>query len=346
MKTIKIASLLYNENNIDRIQQILRIDAEKHNLKFIYDESTPDYVLATNSIYDSKNLYKKLLRYINLDCIIIFFAGECVTPDMNIFDYAIAFDRNLHFEDRIARLSTCRFYSVSIFEEYLKIDINNEYIDKKKKFCNFMYSHSFPIRDDIFRKLCEYKKVDSIGKHLNNTGVKSTRYSDNWRKISIEDRLPYKFSIAAENASFPGYTSEKIISCFQAHTVPIYWGDPTITDEFNPKAFINCNDYNTLDEVLKKVVEIDNDDELYISMLREPWQTEEQREKTIEMDKKYDEWILNIFNQPKELARRRPWGTYPNAYKRWFIQRYKRDLITILKKQCARVLNILKLRKM
>ena len=33
--------------------------------------------------------------------------------------------------------------------------------------------------------------------------------------------------------------------------MPIYWGDPSIADEFNPKGFINANDYADLDGVLQ-----------------------------------------------------------------------------------------------
>ncbi len=56
----------------------------------------------------------------------------------------------------------------------------------------------------------------------------------------------------------PGYTTEKLFDCFKAGTVPIYWGNPEITRDVNPKAFINCNDYeNDFDAVIERVKEID-----------------------------------------------------------------------------------------
>lgn len=338
MKEIRIASLLYQDNNVRKIQEILRFDAEANGFKFVYDENSPDYVLVTNSIYDNRKLYKKFQRYIESDCILIYFSGECATPDMNVFDYAIAFDRYLCDGDRIARLSTLRFYSISLFDEYMNKRVSQELISTKDKFCNFMYSHSFPKRDELFWKLSEYKTVDSIGKHLNNTGAKNTRHSSDWRRLSIEDRLSYKFSIAAENACFPGYVSEKILSCLQAHTIPIYWGDPTIKEEFNVKAFVNCADFENFDQVLERVKEIDNNEDLYNTMLQQPWQTDEQKTLTAELDAKYDSWILNIFSQSKECARRRPMGTYPSAYRRWHSVRYKRDLKTHLKQFVASIL--------
>lgn len=34
----------------------------------------------------------------------------------------------------------------------------------------------------------------------------------------------YKFTIAFENQSYPGYVTEKIADALMAGTVPIYWG--------------------------------------------------------------------------------------------------------------------------
>lgn len=344
MKQIKIASILPNNNTAERIQELLRFDASKHNMQFVYDEENPDFLLVTNLIYDRKKLFKKFRKYLKKDCILIYFSGECATPDMNVFDYAIAFDRHLQHGDRIARLSTCRFYSVSLFPEYMNMEIDNELLSKKEKFCNFMYSHPYSRRDELFHKICEYKKVDSTGKHLNNTGAKNTRYDVDWRRLSIEDRIPYKFSIAAENASFPGYVSEKLLSCLEAHTIPIYWGDPTIGEELNTKAFINCHEYNSFDEVLDIVKRIDKDDSLFESILKEPWQTEEQKKKTEMLDKEYDEWILKIFTQTKQEARRRPIGTYPDMYRRWYTERYKKTLTGYIKYIGVKLLYYFKIR--
>ena len=345
MKEIRIASILPINNTVERIEELLRFDAKAHNMKFVYDEINPDYVFVTNLVYDRKELFKRLKKYMKQDCILIYFSGECATPDMNIFDYAIAFDRHLQYGDRIARMSTCRFYAVSIFPEYVNMEITSEFVSTKTKFCQFMYSHSYSTRDQLFKAICNYKKVDSTGRHLNNTGTKNTRYDIDWRRLSIEDRLPYKFTIAAENACFPGYVSEKLLSCLEAHTVPIYWGDPTIKEEFNTKAFIDCSEYESFEQVLEKVKEIDNDDELFTSILKQPWQTEEQKKRSEELDRSYDKWVHNIFAQSKENARRRPYGTYPDIYRLWFSQRYKRTLKGYIKQIAIRILYGLKIRK-
>lgn len=58
------------------------------------------------------------------DCIFIFYAGECISPDLNIFDYAIVFDRHLKCDDRIIRRPTLDFYAVSIFDHFRNSTIN------------------------------------------------------------------------------------------------------------------------------------------------------------------------------------------------------------------------------
>jgi len=90
----------------------------------------------------------------------------------------------------------------------------------------------------------------------------------------VDDKIAflrnYKFTIAFENSSHPGYTTEKILHPFVANSIPIYWGNPLVAKDFNPKSFINCHDYINFEEVIEKIIEIDTDDDLYQEYLREP----------------------------------------------------------------------------
>ena len=309
MKEIRIASVLPSDNNLTRIQDLLRFKPEEHGFKFVYDDVNPEYVLVCHLIYEREDLFKRFCRYLHMNCVLIFFAGECVSPDLNLFDYAICFDRSLQCSDRVFRLNTERFYEASIFSRFTQKIYSKEDLKSKPGFCNFMYSHSYGNRDRLFHKISEYKKVESIGRHLNNTGAKNTRYSADWRILSIEARLPYKFSIAAENAEFAGYVSEKILSCLEAGTIPIYWGDPTIAEEFNVRRFINCSDYDSIDSVLARIKELDENDDMYIGMLNEPWHTDEQMHMLNKKETEYRTWISSIFRgggQPAASSRNVP----------------------------------------
>lgn len=64
-----------------------------------------------------------------------------------------------------------------------------------------------------------------------------------------------------------GYTTEKIIEPFVSNVVPIYWGNPLIYKEFNTNMFLNWHDYNDDDALIKEIIKIDNDKELYMKYL-------------------------------------------------------------------------------
>ena len=56
-----------------------------------------------------------------------------------------------------------------------------------------------------------------------------------------------------------------------AHSLPIYWGDPDVENYFNPKAFINCNQFeDNFDYIINKIIELDTHDDLYLDMIRQP----------------------------------------------------------------------------
>ena len=114
---------------------------------------------------------------------------------------------------------------------------------------------------------------------------------------------------------------EKLLTSFEAHTVPIYWGNPYVTEEFNPEAFVNCMDYESFDEVVKRVKEIDEDDDLWAYMVSRQWQTDEQKKSSEQLFVRYLRFMENIFTQPVALAKRRPEGTFTQIYERWFFQR-------------------------
>lgn len=232
--------------------------------------------------------------YLNYDCARIFVTGEYVVPDFNCVDYAAGFDY-ISFDDRYLRLPLYCLYGED-YELALNKHLNYKGADNKK-FCNFVYSNGNAMkeRDYFYNLLSEYKKVDSGGRHLNNIGgpVKDKRAF----------QQDYKFSIAFENASAKGYTTEKILQAFSAGTIPIYYGNPRVAEDFNTRAFINCHDYKNFDEVIEKVKEIDNNQDLYDKMMREPvFNDIENRRDSL---KEYREFIIRICSQePKEAIRR------------------------------------------
>lgn len=118
-------------------------------------------------------------------------------------------------------------------------------------------------RNRIHDLLETYRPVASGGRFRNNVGG----------PVDDKDAFirRYKFSLAVENSSFPGYVTEKLLHALQADTVPIYWGDPHVGTDFNTRRFVNVHDFATDTALLARIIEIDRDDDLFCSMLNEPW---------------------------------------------------------------------------
>ena len=77
----------------------------------------------------------------------------------------------------------------------------------------------------------------------------------------------YKFVMSMENWSSPGYFTEKLFNAYLGETIPIYWGAPDIDEFVNTDAFVWCKQWDTC---LKRVRELDENDDLYRHMLSQP----------------------------------------------------------------------------
>ena len=263
-------------------------------------DSDHDYLFY--SYNGTKNLkYKK--------CVKIYFSGENDVPDFNLCDYAIAF-HPIEFEDRYLRFPLYILYKC--FENIsVSTNTNSDASNLlNRKFCSFVVSNSVgadPIREQFFRKLCEYKKVDSGGRFLNNIGH------------AVSDKLEfikdYKFTIAFENSSASGYTTEKLIEPMSVSSVPIYWGNPKVQQYFNKKSFVCVNDFENIDKAAAEIIRLDTDDKAYIQMLTESHLNIGQKNQK-EWLESFDIFICNIFNQSVENAKRITEYGYAKYYRK------------------------------
>lgn len=264
------------------------INAVSSKYKVVIDNENPRYVFCS--------VWGKPYEYLKYKGIRIFYSGENIGPDFNYVDYAICYNRDMHYEDRFFR--ELPFYGRKVGASKL------QNLNEKISFCNFIYSHE---RDDegrkiFFEKLSKYKRVDSMGTYLNNMpdGFTVTRMN------KIAETRKYKFSIAFESIDMSGFITEKISDAFDAKTIPIYMGDPHVDEIFNREAFINVNDYPDFDAVIEKIIELDNDDEKYLEMVNKPVfnPSFDNMSKLEEMQ----EFVLHIFEQDYNKAFRRAEG--------------------------------------
>lgn len=244
----------------------------------------PDYIIYSVFGYDH-------LKY---DCVRIFYTAECYTPDFNECDYAIGYDR-LQFSDRYLRVPLYRLlrYKKS-YDEILKPrNFTIADVNAKTGFCNFVYSNCFAqdARAIFFDMLSRYKRIESGGCYKNNVGGPV----HNKRKFQEST----KFSIAFENTTYEGYATEKLVEALAAGTIPIYYGDPSIAKDFNPESFINVHDYKDFDEVIARVKEIDENDNLYLKILNTSPVLNPSDNSDLET------FLYHIFDQPLDSVQRR-----------------------------------------
>ena len=240
--------------------------------------------------------------HLTYDCVRIFYTGECLTPNFNECDYAAGFDR-IDFGDRYIRFPYYLYHGYE--KEYLALKerplMTKEELADKEGFCSFVVSNCFAQdkRAELFHTLSTYKQVASGGRYLNNIGG---AVQD---KIAFSSR--YKFAIACENACYAGYTTEKIVDAFAAGAIPIYYGDPDAVKDFNPKAFIHCQDYESFEAVKERVKEIDQNDDLYLSIRNQPpvleWQDPDV----------FERFLCGIIDRDYNKAFRRPLSMYTKA---------------------------------
>jgi hypothetical protein len=56
-----------------------------------------------------------------------------------------------------------------------------------------------------------------------------------------------------------------------ANTIPIYWGNPLVHEDFNTNSFINYYDFKNENEMIEYIIYLDNNNEEYLKKFKEPW---------------------------------------------------------------------------
>jgi len=173
-----------------------------------------------------------------------------------------------------------------------------------RRFCVFLAGYddsSVRNRREFLEALGRYRKVDSFGKALNNTGIKAE--DGYYPKIDLLSG--YKFHIAFENKQRPGWCTEKLYDAFAAGTVPIYWGDPRVEDYFNPQAFINAENFRCWETLVEYIAYLDQNEDLYTKYLAaSPFPRREAP--TIFQEERILAFFEKIFSsQEKPVAQRR-----------------------------------------
>lgn len=268
----------------------------------------PDFVIYNNPLLHTHRIH---------NCVRIYFGVESYLPDWTECDYAMT----CHYLDdpRHLRLP---FYAVSGPGKPIVKGQEDpvQILAQKTKFCSFVVSSQHPRKNknraDFYHRISRYKRVDSGGRFLNNIGGPIPGGAGG----KVQFLRDYKFNIAFENASIPGYTTEKICEAMQARCIPIYWGNPRIQEEFNPKSFLNYFDYGSDEALIEKIIELDRDDARYLEYARQPYFHQNQPNEFYSPDRLLN-FFERIFSTPiQPVARRRRFF----EFNRWLLARKNR----------------------
>ena len=246
---------IYHQNiNIRWINLIKEDVKEKFEIEI--DKDNPDYL-----IYATFGCEHVLSKY-NSTIKIAFFT-ENQLPDLTVADYAIGLGHINHLDryftfPYITYILSLKNRTSKDFKNVRDKVLSSE---KRTKFCAAVISNPIGFRFAFMKELNKYKMIDNGGRSHNNVGgpVKNKK----------EFLMQYKFSIGMENSEADGYASEKILDSLWAGTIPIYYGDYMIDEYINPKTYILIRGGYELKEKIEYIIKIDNDDNLYRSILKE-----------------------------------------------------------------------------
>jgi alpha(1,3/1,4) fucosyltransferase len=202
-------------------------------------------------------------------CKRFFWTGESTTPDYRQCDFSMT---PLSISDtRHCRLPYYVVGAEASPEDLIKTSQEIDIIlSEHRQGCAVVISNKGKMsqyRSIFLNKLRCHISVASGGRSFNNIGGPLPPGGP--EKIKFIKK--YRFNMCFENKSRAGYVTEKIVEAMMARCIPIYWGDPDIVKEFNPKSFINVHEFSSEEACIKRITEIETNDQQYEAMLREPY---------------------------------------------------------------------------
>ena len=281
MDDLKINFVDYWPGYDKRNNYFYHLLSTKYNV--IIDEEDPDLLFFSVDYSDIGERDK----YKNHRCKKIFFTGESVSPNFDSDESIRMTNHQAHYN-----IGKCDFAFTFDFSDdprhyrlplwVLQIDWfdkggygnpefilrpelieQNEFISSEKnKFCAMIFNNPTKERVETYNLFSTYKKVDGFGHPFGNWSNGEINKYNNLKN--------YKFSVCYENRLYAGYYTEKLFHAKTAGNIPIYYCDDEVSNDFNEKCFINLNNYESLESLFEHIKEVDQDDNLYNSYLREP----------------------------------------------------------------------------
>ena len=204
----------------------------------------------------------------------IYFTGENTRPPLEDCDYALTFDyenyggKNFRLPLWMLQIDwwgTGGFKYTNpkfiIPHDSLRADLFGH--ERRNDFCCTIFNRDHTgLRIATLKELSNHKSVACYGEPWNNWF-----YGEDEKIKTLSN---FNFTMCYENSAYPGYYTEKMIHARVAGCVPIYWSDKQYVTDFNQAGILNLCDFENIESLVEKVVEIDNSEILRRSIISQP----------------------------------------------------------------------------
>lgn len=244
---------------------------------------SPKLYVLLRKLYVKSTQKERVINHPKGDFVKILYATEGVVPDMSQCDYAFSSHPEglvtypNYFRIPMHLICDYPYHKKTRLPYAYEAEIDLEKVKAEKtKFCNFLYSQDINERNNFFKRLSKYKHIDSPGRCMNNMppvsndDPRASRVSKDWVDTKLEFLKPYKFTIAFENETKDGWTTEKLTHPMLVNSIPIYIGNERVGRDFNTERFINFSDFKGMKEFIEYIIRVDTNDELYRKYLEQP----------------------------------------------------------------------------
>ena len=194
----------------------------------------------------------------------VFYTGERVPADLSRFDWSISFDetseRNLYLPLWVIWMNRFGLGPHALVRYSARPVARRPPAPRPtaassgKRGCAFIFRHQVAAREAFFDRLAQRMQIVAPSHSRNN----SPRIGgDIFHKLAFLRH--FRFNIAFENESSPGYLTEKIVDPFMVGCIPIYHGDPHVERTFSPDAFIHVKGESDYERAIERILAIDSD---------------------------------------------------------------------------------------
>ncbi|MEI6440797.1 MAG: glycosyltransferase family 25 protein, partial [Alphaproteobacteria bacterium] len=170
----------------------------------------------------------------------------------------------------------------------------------RTEFCGFVVSNPVcSLRNETFKAINDYKKVNSGGTLYNNIGGQlSLKYPGGGCGDISKHQFFSKqqFSISFENSQAPGYITEKVLHAKMAGCVPLYWGDKDTNTDFVNGSIVNLSIFNNPEQILEVIKKLELNPDLCAKIASTPILNEEKKQTALNVISKMSQKLLTIAN--------------------------------------------------